>query len=156
MDVSSSNTCGANDLANKTRSTNGKVQHAPDNKAWGHIDTIWPNFANDPKNIRLALARDGFNPFGEKSSSWSTWPVFVLNCNLPLWLVIKRFFMMLSLIIPSLESMKITNFDLYLEPMVEELHKLWKGGQKVGCITGSKETRIQLEGNIDLDYPWLP
>jgi hypothetical protein len=49
--------------------------------------------------------------------------------------------------------MKITNFDLYLEPMVEELHKLWKGGQKVGCITGSKETQIQLEGNIDLDYP---
>jgi len=47
-----------------------------------------------------------------------------LNYNLPPWLVIKRFFVILSLIIPSPESVKVANFDVYLEPMIEALEEL--------------------------------
>ncbi len=112
---------------NKNQSTDGKVRHAPNSKAWAHINATWPEFAADPRHIWLGLATDGFNPFGEKSSSWSTWPVIFFNYNLPPWLVTKRFFVILSLIIPGLESVKVANFDVYLEPVIEELEELWKG-----------------------------
>jgi hypothetical protein len=47
----------------------------------------------------------------------------------------------LSLIIPSPESVKVANFDVYLEPMIKELEELWKGVagldilQPLGCRT---------------------
>jgi hypothetical protein len=34
---------------------------------------------------------------------------------------------MLKMLIPSLESMKNDNIDVYLQPLVEELEKLWIG-----------------------------
>jgi hypothetical protein len=83
----------------------GKVQHVPDSRAWEHIDATFSNFANEPKNIRLGLTTNGMNPFGEKSNMWSTWPVLVLNYNLPPWLVTKKF-LLLSLIILGLNSVK--------------------------------------------------
>jgi len=103
------------------------VRHALDIKAWAHINATWPKFAVDPRHIRLGLATDGFNPFGEKSSSWSTWLVMFFNYNLPPWLVTKRFFVILSLIISGPKSVKVANFDVYLEPVIEELEELWKG-----------------------------
>ncbi len=36
-----------------------------DSKAWAHIEATWPDFASNPRNVRLALATDGFNPFGD-------------------------------------------------------------------------------------------
>ncbi len=51
----------------------------------------------------------------------------VFNYNLPPWLVTKRFFVILSLIISGPENVKVANFDVYLEPMIEELKELWKG-----------------------------
>ncbi len=119
---------------NKNQSTDGKVRHAPDGKAWAHINATWPKFAADPRHIRLGLATDGLNPFGEKSSSWSTWPVMFFNYNLPPWLVTKRFFVILSLIIPGPESVKVANFDVYLEPVIEELEELWKGVARLDIL----------------------
>jgi hypothetical protein len=126
---------------NSNQSTYGKVRHAPNNKAWAHINATWPEFATDPMHIQLGLTTNGFNSFGEKSSSWSTWPVMFLNYNLTLWLVTKRFFMIVSLITPSPESVKVANFDVYLEPIIKELEELWKevAGldvlQPLGCQT---------------------
>jgi hypothetical protein len=60
---------------NNNQLTDGKVCHAPDNKAWAHINAIYPEFIVDLRHIQLGLAIDGFNPFGEKISSWSTWLV---------------------------------------------------------------------------------
>jgi hypothetical protein len=119
---------------NKNQSTDGKVRHAPDSKAWAHINATWPKFAADPRHIRLGLATDGLNPFGEKSSSWSTWPVMFFNYNLPPWLVTKRFFVILSLIISGPESVKVANFDVYLEPVIEELEELWKGVARLDIL----------------------
>jgi hypothetical protein len=68
----------------------GKVWHVPDSRAWEHINATFPDFANEPRNVRLGLATDGMNPFGEKSNTWSTWPVLVLNYNLPPWLVNEK------------------------------------------------------------------
>ena len=38
---------------------------------------------NEPRNVRLSLATDGVNPFGELRSIYSVWPIFVINNNIP-------------------------------------------------------------------------
>ncbi len=118
----------------QNRSMDGKVRHVLDSRAWEHIDAPFPDFANEARNVRLGLATDGRNPFGEKNNTWSTWLVLVLNYNLPPWLVTKKFFLLLSLIIPSLDSVKNNNFDVYLAPVLEELAKLWKGMRGVDVL----------------------
>jgi hypothetical protein len=59
------------------KSTDGLVCHVVDNKTWSHIDETWPNFANEPWNLRLAISTNGFNPFFEKLCQWSTWHVYI-------------------------------------------------------------------------------
>jgi hypothetical protein len=61
---------------------------------------------------------DGMNPFSEKRSSWSTWPVLILNYNLLPWLIMKFFFVSLSLIIPGKKAVTDEHFDVFLEPLM--------------------------------------
>lgn len=77
----------------------GNIECVPDSKAWKHIDAMYHEFAFSNRNIRLGMALDSVNPFSNQPLSHSTWPVVLLNYNLPLWLVTKRFFLMLVLII---------------------------------------------------------
>jgi hypothetical protein len=76
--------------------------------------------------MRLGLVINGLNPFGEKRSTWSTWPIVLLNYNIPPWLTTKKHFIMLSLIILGPKSITSNNIDIYLEPLVEELKELWE------------------------------
>jgi hypothetical protein len=62
---------------------------------WKHIDEKWLEFVNDVCNIKLKLALDEVNPFGDFNSCHSTWSVVLLNYSLPPWLVTKRYFLML-------------------------------------------------------------
>ena len=112
----------------KNKSTDGLVRHPCDSKAWRHVDEVVDStFGNEPRNIRLGLAADGVNPFKLQRVSWSTWPVLLLNYNLPPWLSTKKFFIMLALLIPGKQSVTSAFFDVYMEPLVEELVLLWKG-----------------------------
>ncbi|GJY78227.1 reverse transcriptase domain-containing protein [Tanacetum coccineum] len=52
----------------------GKMQHPVDGRAWKKFDTNYPNFAKEPRNVRLGFAADGFNPFGNLSQAYSMWP----------------------------------------------------------------------------------
>lgn len=52
------------------------LQHPVDDKSY-------QKFAKEPRNVRLALATDGFNPFNTMSIVHSTWPVILINYNLP-------------------------------------------------------------------------
>ena len=63
-----------------------------DSKAWKHIDNMWPHFVVETCIIRLGLATDEMNPFGHFNLKHSTWPVVLLNYNLPPWLVTKGIF----------------------------------------------------------------
>ncbi|GKF97301.1 putative reverse transcriptase domain, aspartic peptidase domain protein, partial [Tanacetum coccineum] len=49
----------------------GKMQHPVDGRAWKNFDTKYPNFSKEPRNVRLGLADDGFNPFGNLSQAYS-------------------------------------------------------------------------------------
>jgi hypothetical protein len=106
----------------------GLVRHPCDSKAWKHFhQNVDPTFSNDPRNVHFALAADGVNPFKQSRSTWSTWPVMLLNYNLPPWLSTKKVFVILCLLIPGKQSVTFECFDVYLEPLVEELLELWSG-----------------------------
>src|ERR1700738_2830296 len=51
----------------------------------------------------------------------------LLNYNLPSWLSTKKIFIMLALLILGKQSLTSQFFDVYLEPLVEELMQLSKG-----------------------------
>jgi hypothetical protein len=88
----------------------------------------WPNFTMEPCNVQLGLTTYGMNLFGIQRSHWSTWPIVMLNYNILPWLTTKKHFVMLSLIIPSPQSIMGEHFDVYLKPMLDELKMLWEVG----------------------------
>ena len=89
------------------RSTDGKMRHTVDSPQWRFVDTeledetVDNRFGLDPRHVHLGMATDGFNPWSEKRSTTSMWPIMFLNYNLPPWLVTKKYFVMLCLLIPS-------------------------------------------------------
>ncbi|XP_028122986.1 uncharacterized protein LOC114320089 [Camellia sinensis] len=103
------------------------LSHPADSDEWKKFDTHHPKFALEPRNVRLGLATDGFNPFGNMNNSYSLWPVVLIPYNLPPWLAIKDPFFTLSLLIPG-ESQPGIDIDVYMRPLVEELNELWKNG----------------------------
>ena len=119
------------------------MQVPADSPAWKHIEEKWPTFKEEPRSIRLGLAMDGVNPFGLQSLSWSTWPVCLVNYNLPPWLAIKKGHLLLSLIVPG--KYKVKNMDVYLEPLVDELRTLWDGinVKDMSQPSGRREAHVQ-------------
>ena len=110
-------------------SEDGVMRGAVDSHQWRFINWKYEEeFAFEPRNLRLGLATDGVNPFSIKRSTWSTWPVLILNYNLSPWMTTKKHFIMLSLIIPGKKSVTGENFDVYLEPLLDELKILWDVG----------------------------
>ena len=65
---------------------NDVMRHPVDGRAWQEFDKSYPQFSNDVRDIRLGLAADGFNPFGNMSFSYSMWLVVLTTYNPPLWL----------------------------------------------------------------------
>ena len=110
-------------------SEDGVMRGACDSYQWKFVNWRWHDeFSFEPRNLRLGLATDGVNPFSIKRSNWSTWPVLILNYNLPPWMTTKKHFVMLSLIIPGKKSVTSEDFDVYLQPLLEELKILWSTG----------------------------
>ena len=127
----------------------GLVRHLCDSKAWHHFEeNVDPSFVAEPRNVHFALAADGVNPYKQNRSLWSTWPVLLLNYNLLPWLSTKKFFIMLALLIPRKESVTSDVFDVYLEPLVEELLELWAGVPAYDCTTNAGSKAFQLQAMV--------
>ena len=125
------------------------VRHPCDSKAWQHFhENVDPSFAEDPRHVHFALAADGVNPFKQNRSTWSTWPVLLLNYNLPPWLTTKKFFVMVALLIPGRESVTSEVFDVYLEPLLEELLELWGGIPAHDITKGAGRQAFELRGML--------
>ncbi|XP_028122444.1 uncharacterized protein LOC114319615 [Camellia sinensis] len=112
-----------------------------------------PQFSMEPRNVRLELAVDGFNPFGNMSNSYSLWPVVLIPYKLPPSLVMKDPFLMLSLLIPR-ESQPRIDIDVYMRRLVDELNEFWKNGAlSYDALTGeSFQMRAALMWTIH-DWP---
>ncbi|XP_004289395.1 PREDICTED: uncharacterized protein LOC101310170 [Fragaria vesca subsp. vesca] len=50
------------------RKKDGMMRHSADSPTWKMVDTNWPDFGIEPKNLRLALSLDRFNPYGAVST----------------------------------------------------------------------------------------
>ena len=105
------------------RNKDGKLRHPADALSWKDFDEKNPQFAADPRNVRLGLASDGFNPFKTMNVSYSIWPVIVIPYNLPPWYVMKRSNFILSLIVPGPKGPG-NKIDVYMQPLIKEL---WDG-----------------------------
>nr|GEY04550.1 hypothetical protein [Tanacetum cinerariifolium] len=117
----------------------GKMQHPVDGKAWKDFDTKYSDFAAEPRNVRLGLAADSFNPFSNLSQSYSIWPVILTTYNLPPWLCMKESYFMLTLLIPGPKSPG-KDIDVYLRPLIDDLKVLWAkpGVETIDVATGLK------------------
>ncbi|XP_059635684.1 uncharacterized protein LOC132277860 [Cornus florida] len=104
-----------------------ELRHPANSKAWEDFDNKHSWFVVDPHNVRVGLATDGFNPFGNMSNSYSMWPVMIVPYNLPPWICIKEPYVFMSLLIPGPTSPG-NDIDVYLRPLVEELKELWRDG----------------------------
>src|SRR4051794_1752767 len=59
------------------------LTHPADASQSEALDLAFPKFGGDARNVRLGMSTDGLSPFGNQSSTHSTWPVFVWPYNLP-------------------------------------------------------------------------
>ncbi|GJR94126.1 reverse transcriptase domain-containing protein [Tanacetum coccineum] len=117
----------------------GKMQHPVDGRAWKKFDTRYPDFTAEPRNVRLGLAADGFNPFGNLSQSYNMWHVILTTYNFPPWLCMKESYLMLTLLIHGPKS-RGKDIDVYLRPLIDDLMDLWalKGVETIDVATGQK------------------
>ena len=120
------------------KSEDGKMRHTADSPQWTFVNSeLEPEvgnnmFGQDPRDIHLGLALDGMNPYSEKRSTQSLTPIIMFNYNLPPWMVTKKYFVMLCLLIPTKLSLTGSNFDVFIQPLVDELQQLWN---QAGVIT---------------------
>nr|GEY66257.1 hypothetical protein [Tanacetum cinerariifolium] len=83
-----------------------KMQHSVDGRAWKDFDTKYSDFAAEPRNVRLGLDADGFNPFGNLTQSYSMWSVILKTYNLPQWPLIDDLKDLWE--IPGVETIDVT------------------------------------------------
>jgi hypothetical protein len=103
----------------KGRTRDGILRHPADGEAWRSFDIVHPDFMADSRNVRLGLTSDGFNPFGNMSTSHSTWPIMLVPYNLPPWMCMKQTSFILSLVIPGPNSLDM-DIDVYIQPLIDD------------------------------------
>ncbi|XP_039115902.1 uncharacterized protein LOC120251450 [Dioscorea cayenensis subsp. rotundata] len=136
----------ANDMRwhDEGRNKDGILRHPADGEAWKSFDARYPDFSSDSRNVRLALASDGFNPFRMMSSNYSVWPVVLVPYNLPPWIGMKQHSFILSMIIPG-DKGPTNDIDVFLQPLIEELKKLWEG---VETYDASKHQKFHMRAAL--------
>ncbi|XP_058753332.1 uncharacterized protein LOC131626522 [Vicia villosa] len=125
----------ANDAKNlrwhaEERKCDGQIRHAADSLQWKKIDYLFPNFGKQSRNLRLGLATDGMNPFGNLNTNHSSWPVLLMIYNLSPRLSMKRKYIMLSMMISGPKQPE-NDIDVYLSPLIDDLKVLWEEGVDV-------------------------
>ena len=131
----------------------GVLSHPSDGEAWKKFDQTYPDFALEPRNVRLGLCADGFTPFGLSGKTYSCWPVIITPYNLPPWMCMKQEYMFLTLIIPGPNNPK-SKIDVYLQPLIDELKLLWDEGVPTFDVSLKQnfQMRAALMWTIN-DYP---
>jgi hypothetical protein len=95
-----------------------KMVHPSDGEAWQYFDGQHPEKVDEARNVRVALATDGFNPYGMSTAPYTCWPVFVIPLNPPPSVAFHRDTIFMSLIIPGHPG---SNMGVYMERLWDEL-----------------------------------
>jgi hypothetical protein len=99
--------------------------HPSDGEAWKKFDRIHHDKAKEARNVRVALATDGFNPYGMMAAPYTCWHVFVIPLNLSPDVLLQRQIVFLSLIIPRHPRNKMS---MFMELVFDELIHAWEKG----------------------------
>jgi hypothetical protein len=78
----------------------------------------------------MALSTGGMNPCSKMTNPHSTWLVILSIYNIPSWLCHKRKYLLLTTLISSPKKPGI-DIDVFLEPLMEDMRKLWEEGVNV-------------------------
>jgi hypothetical protein len=60
-----------------------KMVYLSDGEAQTRFDEKHPEKADEARNVCVALATDGFNPYRMIATSYTCWPMFVIPLSLP-------------------------------------------------------------------------
>ena len=119
----------------------GVMRHVSDSAQWKWINNRYrEEFGSEDRNVRMALITDGFNPNSDKRGTYSIWPILLMNYNIAPWLTTKNYFIMLSVLIPGPKSVTADHFDVFIEPLIEELLDLWTYGIYCRDVANYKES----------------
>jgi hypothetical protein len=102
-----------------------KMVHPSNGEAWKSFNRKHPDKAQEARNVRVALATDGFNPYGMMSAPYICWPMFIIPLNLPPGVLLQQQNVFLTLIIPGHPGNKM---GVFMEPIYDELIIAWKDG----------------------------
>jgi hypothetical protein len=105
-----------------------KIAHLTDYSQWQAFDEKHKDFSEDPGNVRFGLSTDGMNPFNERISDHNTWLVILILYNIPTYLCQKRKYHLLTILISGLKQPGI-DIDVFLEPLMQEMERLWRCGE---------------------------
>ena len=131
-----------------------EMRHPADGEAWKEFDDSFKSFADDPRSLRLAIATDGFNPFGQMTNSYSIWPVIVVPYNFAPWMCIDQPNYMLALLIPGKKSPG-KDFHVFMQPLIADMMTLWNGVSTYDAYEGKDfSLRAAILWGIN-DYPTL-
>ncbi|KAL0378814.1 UNVERIFIED_CONTAM: hypothetical protein Sradi_3186900 [Sesamum radiatum] len=88
---------------------------------------MYPNFGEEPRNVRLRVCTDGFAPHGQYGRTYSCWSIIITPYNLPPGMCISYEYMFLTMVISGPSNLKRL-IDVYLESLIEDLLQLWHVG----------------------------
>ncbi|XP_020203464.1 uncharacterized protein LOC109789016 [Cajanus cajan] len=127
------------------RNCDGMLRHPTNSPQWKKIDGLFPNFGSEARNLRLGLASDGMNPFGNLSTNHSSWPVLFSIYNFPPWLCMKRKYVILCMMIAG-PKQSGNDIDVYLSPLIKDFRILWEEG--VDVFDGYRQQSFNLHAMI--------
>jgi hypothetical protein len=134
----------------ETRANPNVMVHPSDGDAWKHFSTKFLDFAMEARNVWLAIATGGFNPFSFGASQYSCWPVFVIPINLPPALCMKEEHIFLSLVVPGHKN-PVKNLNVFMRP----LNEAWAGVVTYDSFSKKNfKMRVSYHTSIH-DYPAL-
>ncbi|XP_047310905.1 uncharacterized protein LOC124914407 [Impatiens glandulifera] len=125
-----------------TRVDDDILRHPADSMTWKSFDENYKDFSLEPRNLRLGLANDGFQPFANGKTSYSIWPVILIPYNLPPTICMQSSNFILSMLIPGPDSPGDA-IDIYLQPLIDELSELWKTGIKTFDASTSRHFTLR-------------
>ena len=124
------------------------MRSVADSPQWKKIDQNEPEFAAVHTNMWLGLVGDGIIPFRNNAIKHYTWVLLITVYNLPPWLLTKKFFISLAVLIPGPKSPNSENIDVFLAPIVRDLLKLWVGGPAINMAMPEGNGRFTLRAML--------
>jgi hypothetical protein len=137
------------------RTRDDVLRHPADSPLWKDFDLNHPEFAKDNRNIRLAFASDGFNPYRTQNISYSIWPGICIPYNYPPSMCMKQSNFILSFLIPGKHAPG-SDMDVFIEPFMDDMVDMFDEG--IRTYDASKREWFQLKAAVlwtITDFPGL-